>query len=222
MIMDTRKQISETMTVGILLAVTGGLLDAYSYIIRGHVFANAETGNMVLMGINIAEGNYVKALYYLYPILAFALGIIVAEVIKKKYKGNNEANFHWRQIVIAMEMLIVVIVGFIPVGPMDPLANILIAFICSMQVQTFRRFHGNLYATTMCTGNLRSGTEHLSTYIHFKDTMALKKAVQYYGIIISFIGGAALGVFATGRLDRYSVLLALINLVIVFVMMFIK
>ena len=43
-------QPSETLPVGLLLALTGGLLDGYSYLNRGQVFATAETGNIVLMG----------------------------------------------------------------------------------------------------------------------------------------------------------------------------
>lgn len=67
-------QPSETLPVGLLLALTGGLLDGYSYLNRGQVFATAETGNIVLMGINLAQGQLAQALHYLLPILAFALG----------------------------------------------------------------------------------------------------------------------------------------------------
>ena len=36
-------QISESIRLGALLAISGGMMDAYSYIMRGHVFANAQT-----------------------------------------------------------------------------------------------------------------------------------------------------------------------------------
>lgn len=42
-------QISESIRLGALLAISGGMMDAYSYIMRGHVFANAQTGNMLLL-----------------------------------------------------------------------------------------------------------------------------------------------------------------------------
>ena len=45
------KQMSENFILGIMLALTGGFLDAYTYITRGGVFANAQTGNIVLMAI---------------------------------------------------------------------------------------------------------------------------------------------------------------------------
>ena len=33
-----------------LLTLSGGLQDAYTYLRRGRVFANAQTGNIVLLG----------------------------------------------------------------------------------------------------------------------------------------------------------------------------
>ena len=39
---------SESYLVGVLLAIAGGYLDVYTYICRGGVFANAQTGNIVV------------------------------------------------------------------------------------------------------------------------------------------------------------------------------
>ena len=46
--MSKAKQTSESIELGILLALSGGIMDAYSYMARGKVFANAQTGNMLL------------------------------------------------------------------------------------------------------------------------------------------------------------------------------
>ncbi len=56
--MKNEKQVSESIKLGVLLSLSGGFMDAYSYIERGKVFANAQTGNMLLLVVNIAEGNY--------------------------------------------------------------------------------------------------------------------------------------------------------------------
>ncbi len=48
-------QPSESLILGLFLAFVGGFLDAYTYVARDHVFANAQTGNIVLLGINIME-----------------------------------------------------------------------------------------------------------------------------------------------------------------------
>ena len=78
------RQYSDSLRVGILLALTGGFLDAYTYISRGNVFANAQTGNMVMLGINFMEGNFRGIINYIIPIIAFAIGVLLAEVIRTK------------------------------------------------------------------------------------------------------------------------------------------
>ena len=69
----------------------------------------------------------------------------------------------------------------------------LVSFSCAMQVQTFRKVNGYGYASTMCIGNLRSGTESLSVFIREHQFGALEKAMHYYGIIIIFAIGAGVG-----------------------------
>lgn len=63
----------EMLRVGLCLAFTGGFLDAYTYLLRGGVFANAQTGNMVLMALYAARRDG-RAFYYLLPIAAFWQG----------------------------------------------------------------------------------------------------------------------------------------------------
>ena len=42
-------QMSEAFITALFLSVSGGLQDVYTYLYRGKVFANAQTGNIVLM-----------------------------------------------------------------------------------------------------------------------------------------------------------------------------
>ena len=51
----------ETLPPALLLAVVGGFLDTYTYFTRGGVFANAQTGNMVLLSIAAAQGKFLQA-----------------------------------------------------------------------------------------------------------------------------------------------------------------
>ena len=82
--MNRRKkvQMSESIELGIILALAGGFMDAYSYICRGEVFANAQTGNMLLLGIHISQGEWALALRYLCPVAAFAAGIALSDIVK--------------------------------------------------------------------------------------------------------------------------------------------
>lgn len=183
-------QTSETFMLSAILALSGGFQDAYTYNVRNEVFSNAQTGNIVLMSQHLMMGDWMKGLSYLFPVLAFALGVLVAERIGHRYKGARR--IHWRQIVVAIEIAILFIVGFIP-EKYNMIATMLVSFACSMQVQSFRKVNGYGYASTMCIGNLRSGTESLSVYLRDKNIGALKKTAHYYGIILIFAVGAGLG-----------------------------
>lgn len=214
---EKRLQMSESFFLSAILAIVGGFLDAYSYLVRGHVFANAQTGNIVLFGVYLEKRDFSQALYYLVPILSFAVGVILVEIIKQLYK--EEHKIHWRQRIVAFEVILLTIVAYIPVGKYDVVANVLISFVCAMQVETFRRVHGHPFASTMCTGNLRSGTESLFQYFKTKDKSLRDKSIRYYGIITFFIIGAVIGGFLTGRAGQSSILICSALLAIATVLM---
>lgn len=221
---ELKRPMSETFLVGALLTIVGGYFDAYTYIARGKVFANAQTGNIVLMGINLAEGDFIKAVSYLIPVLAFVLGIFTAEMI---HKTEKRLPIHWRQTIIALEIITVVAVAFLPtdgkgLDPYNMTANVIISYVCSLQVQTFRRIHGITCATTMCTGNLRSGTDLLMRYHYEKDRQLLKDGLKYYAVNLFFVAGAFISVFLTRELGGRAVLLCLFPLLVVFALMFLK
>ena len=160
--MSRNKQVSETHLLGLLLAVVGGFLDAYTYLCRGRVFANAQTGNIVLLGVNLTEQNWNRTFYYLMPIFAFVLGILVCEIIQTYFKWKKK--LHWRQLIVLIEIFCLIVAGFLPSSAFDAPVNIMISFVCALQVEAFRKMNGNTYATTMCTGNLRSASQQLYLY----------------------------------------------------------
>lgn len=202
-------QMSERFRTGALLAVAGGFLDAYTYVTRGGVFANAETGNIVLLGVRSISGDWRGALHYLVPILAFALGVVAAELIKKRFKQAHVV--HWRQITLAIEMAILLIVALLP-ERWNTVANMSVAFVCAMQVESFRKMRGNAFVTTMCTGNLRSCTEQVYQFLSTGERDHLRRGVRYGGIILCFILGAALGAWFSGLLGLHAVAVACIPL----------
>ena len=183
-------QMSEAFITALFLSVSGGLQDVYTYLYRGKVFANAQTGNIVLMSAALFRGDWEAVVKYLVPVLSFLLGIAVAELVHVHYRKQEK--IHWRQIVLIEEILLLFIVGFIP-GTLDPLANALVSFVCALQVQTFHKIHGQPYASTMCIGNMRSGMESLVAYFRSRDHETLVKSLTYFGVIGVFAAGAGIG-----------------------------
>ena len=135
-------------------------------------------------------GEWQRGLHYLIPLLAFAGGVFFADCVQGKFKYANR--LHWRQGILLLEILILFGVGFIP-QDYNMLATTLVSFSCAMQVQSFRKVGGYSYASTMCIGNLRSGTAAMSSYFRERRLEDLRKAFYYFGIIVLFAVGAGLG-----------------------------
>lgn len=199
-----RYQQSETLPVGILLALSGGYMDAYTYLFRDHVFANAQTGNLVLFAVNLSEGRLLDCLRYLVPVLAFGAGVFLAQAVRLRFP--NRPQVHWRQAALVVELLILFSVGFLPVE-VNLLANSLVSLACGIQVQSFRKVWGKGLATTMCIGNFRSGTECLYRWRKTRDRGFLHRAKVYYVVILVFVLGAALGGLACRAWGRYAILI---------------
>ena len=177
---ERRGQMSESFLTAVFLSLSGGLQDAYTYFFRGKVYANAQTGNIVLLSHSLFSRQWATALSYLVPLLAFAGGILAAEFTRIKLQHTRV--LHWRQIIVLAEILLLFVVGFFP-QELNLLANAFVSFSCAMQVQTFRKVNGYGYASTMCIGNMRSGTEALCVYFHTHDREVLHKALTYFGVI---------------------------------------
>ena len=209
-------QVSESFRLSALLSFSGGLQDAYTYNVRGNVFANAQTGNVVLMSQNFMCGEWIQGLYYLCPLVSFSLGVFIAERIESGYK--NSIKLHWRQIILFIEMAVLAIVGLLP-SQLNTVSNMLVSFSCAMQVQAFRKVHGYGYASTMCIGNLRSGTESLSQYLRSGDQGAMHKSLHFFGIILIFAIGAGTGGILSGLLGIRTIWISVAILFVVNIIM---
>ena len=212
-------QMSESFVVGILLCLCGGFQDAYTYVCRDKVFANAQTGNIVLLAQNLIDRNWSVALRYFSPLLFFALGVAAAECIHMRYQKAQR--IHWRQLVLAIEILLLFAVGFFP-NEMDLLANAMVSFACAMQVQAFRKVNGYAFASTMCIGDLRSGVEALCIWCRTHEPRAMDRMLRYFGIILLFAIGAGIGSRSTALLGGRAIWFCCGFLLVSFALMFIR
>lgn len=202
---------SESVELGILLAIVGGFLDAYTFVGRGGVFANAQTGNVVLIGMEVATGEWGQVVLHAIPILAFMIGVVVAEMIKKPsmrlFIPDSE------RAVLILEIAVLFIIGFIPYTSPDIIVTVAISFVSSVQVSSFRKLVGYTYNTTMITGNLRSATQEAYFAFTNKDNESARRAIRYSTINLSFLAGAILGGLLTSFIGVKAVWVAVIILI---------
>lgn len=184
---------SESLRLGILLAIVGGFLDAYTFICRGGVFANAETGNIVLVALGITNRNYKNVFMAALPIFAFVVGVIVTEIIRERSIKNYSESARAEKFILIIEAIVLFIIGFIPDTVPHIFVTTTISFVSSVQISSFRRLVDSPYSTTMCTGNLRTASQAAYLAITKKDEAACARLIRYIIVIASFLFGASLG-----------------------------
>ncbi len=217
--MTKSNQMSDSRINAVFLILSGGILDAYTYCCRGGVFANAQTGNLVLMSKYLFQWDLPYTIRYFIPVCIFIIGIFLAEYIHRHCRYIKMV--HWRQLILIVEIIMLTIAGFVP-HKYDVAANIMVSFVCAMQVQAFRTMDGLTYSSTMCTGNIRYAAESLCTYFYSGEKHYLNTAIKYFSVILLFASGAGIGSVLTLKYDISAVWSVCILLFISFCIMYIN
>ena len=213
--MRRAKQVSESIELGIILALVGGFMDVYSYMGRDGVFANAQTGNILLVGVHLSQGDLSPALRYFLPVLCFSIGIMLSDLVHERFSSA----MHWRQLTVLVEAIILLGVALLP-AEYNMLANGLTSLACGMQVESFRKIHGRGVATTMCIGNLRSALQNVDDYIITHERGFLVNGFLYFGVIAVFVFGAVLGNWCLERFGLSAIGVCSVLLLAAFFLMF--
>lgn len=201
---DVQRELTLRLGFGMLITMVGGMMDAYSYVVRGQVFATGQTGNFVLAAVRLVQGEYVPMLQAMVPIASFWIGVFLSQHLLHRVLGEDPVR--WRRNVLLLEIGLLFLVGWIPAEAPHIYANSMISLTAAMQFCCFRNFGENAaYATVFCTGNMRSCAEMYYQGLVLRDRESLKKANGYGGILLSFFAGACAGAFLGGVLREKSI-----------------
>lgn len=205
----------ERLWVFLVLTVVGGYFGAYTYVLRGGVFCNAQTANLIFMAINLGNGDFSGAAYYLIPMGAYLLGTMFSEVLPSKIKWK----FHlrWDTILVGIEILTVILLGFLPEEAPFQISQITLTFIASMQYNTFRQAEHVPMATVFCTNNLRQVGIYVVKWLRKREKEAFIRVIYYIGTLAAFLCGCVLSVFFCSLFAGKAIWGAALLLTVVFV-----
>jgi uncharacterized membrane protein YoaK (UPF0700 family) len=199
----------ETRRVAILLSLAGGFLDAFTWVGHGGVFANAQTGNVVLLGVFAASGQGRQALRHVPPICAFVIGVFAAGCLR--LTGARRPAL----LSLGVEIALLVVVAALPQDFPDLPIVVGIAFVAALQTASFARVERSSYSSVMTTGNLRHMAEALfAGMAPPRDPSALQRAQLFATICTSFGIGAGAGALATPQLGNAAVAVPVLLLVL--------
>jgi uncharacterized membrane protein YoaK (UPF0700 family) len=193
----------KSLGVSATLACAGAYLDGFTYVGHGHVFANAMTGNVVLLGVDAISGLWRPSLSHLLPILMFLLGIASARMAA--LPGIRRRLRHPELAVLFIEIVVLTTLGWLPRSTSDFLITMSIAYAASLQMATFRDINGRSYSSTFTTGNLRTMIENGFDWTFLGHQAKHKSAAKDFAVICSmFLLGAALGAFTTPHFHNHA------------------
>ena len=194
----------EPLAVALLLAATGGLLDAFVYLNHGHVFANAMTGNVVLLGTSAFSRDWVQAFRHLVPICTFPVGVLASKIVSTHLRHRAGL------IGLILEIVVLFFASFLPLSFPQMAFSATIAFVASYQITSFRYVDSFSYNSTFVTGNLRTMVEG------FYESLApetrrkgLKKGIDLGLICLCFLLGALAGAGLAPHFQNHTLWFAL-------------
>ncbi|WP_283680098.1 YoaK family protein [Lentilactobacillus sp. Marseille-Q4993] len=214
MMKTQQEQYYQKLSAGALLAMAAGSIDAYSYLRDGGVFAGLQTGNMILMGLHLGTGKYEAAMGELFSVFMFMVGIFIIRSLQLRFPAEKE--LRRKQITLAWEILIFVIVAFIPMGVSPLIKTAFLSVAAAAQLQEFRLLKGKPFTSLMMTGHIRTLSESIFDFVANRDTKAGKIAGRTITIILFFAIGAFLSGFAMAFIAGKAILIPAVILLIAF------
>ena len=127
-----------------LLTIVAGMADAVGYISLGGIFAANMTGNTVLAGIALAEGQYGLAAKRFMPLIAFFLGALLARLLLRLMRKPAAP--------LLLEAALLAVAGFVTLGTEAELMVVSLAI--GLQASAITQFGGSAISTVVVTSTL--------------------------------------------------------------------
>jgi uncharacterized membrane protein YoaK (UPF0700 family) len=197
-----RTNVGLSVVAASILTAAGGSMDAWVYMDHGHVFANAQTGNVVLFGIHAAAGDFTAAARHVPSITAFIVGLVVSRLTGawlKKGKLNS------RNVRLAFECVLLVALALIASRLPNGVVTACVGFIAAVQITSFSHIGDVTFNTGMTTGNLVGAFSAASAALY--GPMSKKDrthAIALGSVCLAFAVGAVLGGFCTLHFGDYA------------------
>jgi uncharacterized membrane protein YoaK (UPF0700 family) len=202
---DPSRDRLHSVGVNAALALAGGYLDGFTFVGHGRIFANAMTGNIVYLGMEVLSSPKHPNFRHLPPLFMFMFGIWAARALHLPRFRRIVRNPHFA--VLLVEVTILLILAFLPNSTSNFWITAPITFAASMQVLTFRTVGPHTYISTFTTGNLSTLSTGLFDWMFTREKEAARSKSRIFGIICGmFLVGAATGSLAVTRWGNHALI----------------
>lgn len=205
-------------TMLLILTWAAGAVDAVSYLGLGHVFTAMMTGNTVLLGLALAQGELLAALRSILALVGFAVGVTVGalvverDTVESEWPAEVTTALCVEAFVLALFCALWILTGPAPSAHIVHALIVLLGMSMGLQAAAVRRLGVPGIATTYLTGTITT---------LFVDVVGWRRAggarqggaetkwEQRVGLLIAVFVVYAFGAFSGGLLQaRFPVLVS--------------
>lgn len=196
-------RVFEGLRVACSLTFISGYLNAFTYVTQGGRFAGVQSGNVISLAYYMAKGNLVQVANFCVPILFFVIGQFFTYLARRCFEKRSWSWHFGSSLIMLICILLTILLS--PVMPAYfTIASL--AFVASIQVETFRRLRGAPYANVMMTGNVKN-----AAYLWFKGMIEQDEELKKTGrnilfTIIGFMLGVVIATQLSFQFEEYALI----------------
>ena len=208
--------------IATVLSAVAGYIDALGWLLFSHVYVANMSGNSIALGRNLVEDRLAAAAARVWPIVTFALGLFVSELLYELAKRRGRpSSMSWTLSLDAAAIGLLLVLPwpatqqqfgmsyFVPTG--------LLALAMGLQNASLVRIGASSVYTTHVTGNLtrlaREAAHVLLPDAARERRRSRRRVLLMAALWSAYTIGSALGALAVARFHRYGALAAVVVLV---------
>lgn len=183
------------------LTFSGGLLGAFSIVTCDHIFANAQTSNLIGLAYALESRDFsdffLRGLVLVLYFIGISCTVILPEYLQQR-------SIRWENTCLLIEAVCIGSIILIPANVSPVLYMAPVFFASSLQYNTFKSCNKVAVSTLFCTNNIRQLVVSYWDYRTSKNREDSLKIKIYIIIILSFLLGAFFCFFVIHGLNRYT------------------
>lgn len=174
----------------IIAAFLMGFIDAYTFIEQNHVFASAQTGNMVTFGVKLFTGQWRQAGTNLIVFFGFAIGAFLGEIFLARFSRLGLRKY---RVFLYVQAVLLLLLAIYQLHIGTRVIVFLLGVLSGYELTMFRKIRTTPVNNGIMTGNARNAVNSVYRIVFEKDPQAKKDFINLLIGILMFVLGVGTG-----------------------------
>ncbi|MBQ1453396.1 MAG: DUF1275 domain-containing protein [Ruminococcus sp.] len=181
-----KKIVRRQMLAHYAAAMIGGFWGGYTIFNYLDIFANAQTGNLIKLVLDLCEGDLTFVWFMALSFLVYCGGNVFYVLVRRKVRLSMKI------VSMICSAAAVVVIGVIALARGGVITCFPIMFVAPIQWNAFKIAGGNSSSTIFSSNNVRQAAILTTNYVLSRDKSTGGKARFYWLTLLSFHIGVAL------------------------------